>query len=301
MQNGCYNWDEVANELGTNRTAFQCFTRYQRSLNTKMLRGRWTKAEDELLIESVRKYGKKSWNRVAAELPGRSAVQCLHRWGKALDPNIRRGRWTVVEDMRLTMAVKAYGHGNWAKIQRHVPGRTDVQCRERWANVLNPELNLRPWTAEEDEHLLRLVSQLGTGKWAEVAKQMQDRTDNRIWRRWKYLHSEQKADYLDSARRKREASVRKCGGRAMQKSELTHTELEESQKAAKRQRYLSSDSTSSTVSPLPVSSTNTMYSTTNAAADSEADSSGASIDANSTRMATQDERFLALNLNARKT
>ena len=54
------------------------------------------------------------------------------------------------------MAVKAYGHGNWAKIQRHVPGRTDVQCRERWANVLNPELNLRPWTAEVASNTMAL-------------------------------------------------------------------------------------------------------------------------------------------------
>lgn len=46
------------------------------------------------------------------------------------------------------MAVKAYGAGHWMLIQRHVEGRTDVQCRERWANVLNPNLNLRPWTAE---------------------------------------------------------------------------------------------------------------------------------------------------------
>ena len=47
----------------------------------------------------------------------------------------------------LSVAVRAYGH-NWVQIQKHVPGRTDFQCRERWANILNPDLNSGPWTAE---------------------------------------------------------------------------------------------------------------------------------------------------------
>jgi hypothetical protein len=33
-------------------------------------------------------------------------------------------------------------------VQRHVPGRTDVQCRERWVNVLDPGVNCAPWTPE---------------------------------------------------------------------------------------------------------------------------------------------------------
>lgn len=48
----------------------------------------------------------------------------------------------------LALAVKAYGSRNWIRIQQHVPGRTDVQCRERWVNVLNPDLNNGPWTEQ---------------------------------------------------------------------------------------------------------------------------------------------------------
>ncbi len=48
----------------------------------------------------------------------------------------------------LTFAVKAYGNRNWIQIQQHVPGRTDVQCRERWVNVLDPDLNNEPFTPE---------------------------------------------------------------------------------------------------------------------------------------------------------
>lgn len=41
--------------------------------------------------------------------------------------------------------------GNWVQIEKHVPGRTDVQCRERWVNVLDPKVAFTKWTPEEDE------------------------------------------------------------------------------------------------------------------------------------------------------
>ena len=79
-------------------------------------------------------------------MPGRTGQQCLHRWQKSINPTIRRARWTAEEDARLTTAVSLYGH-SWARVRFHVPGRTDVQCRERWMNILNPDLHRAPWTA----------------------------------------------------------------------------------------------------------------------------------------------------------
>ncbi len=41
-----------------------------------------------------------------------------------------------------------------------MPRRTDKQCRERYANVLDPELRLyAEWTPEEDKLLLRAVKE----------------------------------------------------------------------------------------------------------------------------------------------
>jgi hypothetical protein len=77
-------------------------------------------------------------------------------------------RWSAAEDKMLTAAVQTYGSGNWAKIKLHVPGRTDVQCRERWCNVLDPSLQASPWTDEEDKKLLNVVELIGIGKWAQV-------------------------------------------------------------------------------------------------------------------------------------
>ena len=43
-------------------------------------KGHWTEDEDRLLTEAVRDYAGKSWKSIAKRLPGRTDVQCLHRW-----------------------------------------------------------------------------------------------------------------------------------------------------------------------------------------------------------------------------
>lgn len=35
----------------------------------------------------------------------------------------------------------------WSMVAKHVEGRSDVQCRERYVNVLDPDLNPGEWTA----------------------------------------------------------------------------------------------------------------------------------------------------------
>ena len=39
-------------------------------------------------------YDYKNWKKVASHLPGRSEVQCLHRWSKVLNPDIIKTPWT---------------------------------------------------------------------------------------------------------------------------------------------------------------------------------------------------------------
>ena len=63
----------------------------------------------------------------------------------------------------------------WGEISDFLPGRTDVQCRARWRNHLQPDLVKGPWTKEEDEKVLSLVSQHGPRKWAFIAKHLKGR------------------------------------------------------------------------------------------------------------------------------
>lgn len=184
---GINNWFDIAVSLGTNRTPFQCLARYQRSLNASILRREWTKDEDAQLCAAVDVFGESDWQSVASTLEGRTGTQCSNRWKKSLHPTREIvGRWIEDEDKRLKVAVMLFGPKNWNKIAQFVPGRTQVQCRERWVNSLDPALNLSEWTEEEDSRLKAAIAEHGYC-WAKVAACVPPRTDNQCRRRWKKI------------------------------------------------------------------------------------------------------------------
>lgn len=198
------NWPAIAAALGTARRPWQCFQAVQQDEQQNFKGRPWTDDEDQRLRELVERFGT-DWLRVAAGLVSRTPAQCLHRWQKSRDPTIRRAKWQPDEDLQLRIATDAYGRGNWALIARHVHGRTDVQCRERYVNVLDPLVNNEPFSADEDARLLALATQHECS-WTKVAQHMPGRTDGACWRRWRLLVP---ADVLDAylAGRKRAWSV----------------------------------------------------------------------------------------------
>ncbi|KAI8636638.1 hypothetical protein BD408DRAFT_425811 [Parasitella parasitica] len=178
-------WEQIANELGTNRTISQCFSHYMFEKNNAHARSlKWSKEEDKKLTDAVKLFGNCNWQHVADILGERTGQQCLHRWQKSLNPVIKRQRWNTEEDELLERAVYLYGAGNWTKVQRLIPGRTDMQCRERWVNILQPSVNRAKFTQEETDHLIELVKQHGT-KWSFLQTLMPGRTDNALMRQYK--------------------------------------------------------------------------------------------------------------------
>ncbi|KAI9271847.1 hypothetical protein BDA99DRAFT_501161 [Phascolomyces articulosus] len=176
-------WEKIAVELNTNRTASQCFSHYQSKHNHINMKRKWTKEDDEALTQAVEMLGERNWQQVAYILGDRTGNQCLQRWTKGICPAIRRQRWVTEEDEALIGAVAAYGVGNWNKVQRHVPGRTDMQCRERYMNVLDPKLNFSKITDEEKTKLIKLVEQHGR-RWSHLTQFFPGRTDNHLYRAW---------------------------------------------------------------------------------------------------------------------
>jgi hypothetical protein len=82
-----------------------------------------------------------------------------------VNPNIRKDKWTEVEDRALMRLVKTYGCA-WAEISRLMDGRTDQQCMGRWRRHLDPAIRRDAWTAREDGTLQarpRAARMLGRG------------------------------------------------------------------------------------------------------------------------------------------
>ncbi|KAI8077187.1 Homeodomain-like protein, partial [Thamnidium elegans] len=153
-------WERIANELGTGRTISQCFSHYMAYKNNKQAKSlKWTSEEDKKLTEAVKTFGNCNWQQIASMLKGRTGQQCLHRWEKSINPAIKRTKWTDKESDLMRRAVQLYGLGSWTKVQRLLPGRTDMQCRERWVNVLMPEVEKGKMNEEEIQQLASLVEQ----------------------------------------------------------------------------------------------------------------------------------------------
>ena len=113
--------------------------------------------------------GPKNWKQICKYLPGRTEVQCLHRWQKVLKPTLVKGPWTAEEDKAVERLVKQYGAKKWSVIASHLPGRIGKQCRERWHNHLNPGISKEAWSTNEDRTILAYHLEKGN-RWAEIAK-----------------------------------------------------------------------------------------------------------------------------------
>jgi hypothetical protein len=84
-----------------------------RRYRQNVMKGPWSKEEDDVVTRLVGQYGPKRWSLIASNLPGRTGKQCRERWHNQLDPNIKKEGWTDEEDLILSKAhseVRIYIH-----------------------------------------------------------------------------------------------------------------------------------------------------------------------------------------------
>lgn len=101
-------------------------------------------------------------------------------------PLSKKERFTRREDLKLKQLVAKFSTDNWKIIAEHLKPRTPRQCRERWCNYINPKLSHDPWSADEDDILIKLHYDLGN-HWKEMQKYLPKRSKNDIKKRWNYL------------------------------------------------------------------------------------------------------------------
>ncbi|EAU83258.1 hypothetical protein CC1G_11894 [Coprinopsis cinerea okayama7 len=99
-----------------------------------------------------------------------------------------RRSWTAKEDQLLREAVNKEDPNNpnpskWHAIAKHVPNRTNKDCRKRWFAKMASDVVKGGWSPEEDERLVKGIERYGT-RWSLVASVVQTRNSDQCAKRW---------------------------------------------------------------------------------------------------------------------
>ena len=92
----------------------------------------------------------------------------------------RKRMWTEEEDQIVIEHVTKLGKAaKWTKAAALLPDRNGKNVRERWYNHLDPNINKKPWTEEEDKIVLQAQIKFGN-QWRYISTLLPGRTDNAI-------------------------------------------------------------------------------------------------------------------------
>ena len=122
----------------------------------------WSIKDDITLKNAVMKHGEKCWALMSSHYFDMrfTPAQCRSRWTKCINPELKKGKWTVEED-RILMECVERGVKKWSEIAKYIPGRQGKQVKERWANHLMPGIKKEKWSEEELKTLITEQRKIG--------------------------------------------------------------------------------------------------------------------------------------------
>ena len=197
-------WDTISQKI-EGRTPLACLSEYEKMRNSRQQ----TSKEHEISAGDLKKlnslvleYGQ-AWKRIEDELQGPfTADQLMHIWRKDYqrtrggEVKPRKGPWNKKEDSMLLKGVAICGK-NWTKVAIHVPGRTDVQCRERYLHALDPTIKIAIKFSPEEEAILsskmkEYLQNVSRIPWSKIAKSLPGRTDRQCRKAWEKMERHRK-------------------------------------------------------------------------------------------------------------
>ncbi|KAL4436430.1 hypothetical protein ABPG74_002996 [Tetrahymena malaccensis] len=193
-------WERVQNKL----------------LSSKSPRKNWSEDEVNIMIWLVIKYADfyskdieeiedDCFENLAKMIPFKDGVTFKHKWLQMKQINLSQIPWTKEEDDLLTQIYldfkKQDKQNKWSDISKVLENKTKIfrrgkQCRERWNNYLDPDMNRGNWSDEEDYKLLSIALEIGSTQWSSLAKRLSKRTENAVKNRFKSLMKKERKERI---------------------------------------------------------------------------------------------------------
>lgn len=93
----------------------------------------------------------------------------------------------------LLQIMSEHENNDWVRISQHMHNRSPKQCRERYHQNLKPSLNKNPISEFEGLVIEHMVNEIGK-RWAVIARQLDNRSDNMVRNWWNSRMNRQRHD-----------------------------------------------------------------------------------------------------------
>ena len=112
-----------------------CISNNKKPSKPTISKGPWKSPENQLLLDWINKNGPRNWTKCAEIIKGRTGKQCREHWNNSLNREIKKGDWSVEEDLLIMVFHKKF-NGSWKKMIPLFKSRTENSIKNRFFSQL---------------------------------------------------------------------------------------------------------------------------------------------------------------------